>query len=246
MRELANLLCGDQEGEGLADVALNQLSRSIDTFSARLISFLEEGREEDAAIYGAFCSRVVLENGCAAILGRLDTFRMLYISEFQAQPSYEIGKRAKSAFSWASDVIGEEGPTMWNADQEAAKISRALFSKYVSHVFWIPALERAQDYIGSTSASGADDVLALDPQSFTATVRGRSSQLHSSLSKGVHWEFFSTSLMFDLETTKILIRDTLVLVAQLGLISHFVPTAHASLTAEAALAKYSAIRGVVL
>ena len=72
---------------------------------------------------------------------------------------------------------------------------------------------------------------------------GRSSQLYSTLSKGVHWEFFTSVLVFDEFTVKSAIRDTCLLVGKLGLISHFVPTAFASLEPNEALNPISIFEG---
>jgi hypothetical protein len=108
MGDIGALLCGGVNAEGIAKSALDQLSRSINSFSARIVRFLTEDASEDAAALGPFCARVLLENACAALVGRLDSFRILYLSEFQTQPGYEYGKRAKSSFSWVGDVVPEE------------------------------------------------------------------------------------------------------------------------------------------
>jgi len=244
MADIGSLLCGDDEHEGLARSALQQLSRSISTFAGKSVGFLSSEASIDAQVFGPFCARVLLENGCAALVGRLDAFRMLYLSEFQAQPQYETGKRAKSAFSWAGDVIPEEKTKeMWSVDHDVPKISRALFSSYVSHVFWEPAVERMLDFVSSkTTELDVADLLSLDAENYINSTKGKCLQLYSTLSKGVHWEFFTSSLLFDEESVKSMIRDTLVLVSQLGLISHFIPTAHASLSPERAFDLYCSFR----
>jgi hypothetical protein len=86
---------------------------------------------------------------------------------------------------------------------------------------------------------------SLESEKYISEVKGRLRQLYSQLSKGVHWEFFSSSLQLDEVTVKTLIRDTLVNVAGLGLISHFVPTAYASLHPDAAVAAYVQLREIV-
>src|SRR5258708_32909269 len=110
MGDIGSLLCGGATAEGSAKCALNQLSLSINAFSRRAVKFLTESASEDALAFGPFCARVLLENSCAALVGRLDTFRMMYLSEFQAQPEYEHGRRAKSAFSWVGDWHPEDKP----------------------------------------------------------------------------------------------------------------------------------------
>ncbi|MFV5216027.1 hypothetical protein ACLIIZ_20080 [Azonexus caeni] len=247
MNELALLLCGDG-ADGTAGIALNQLSSSIKGFSSRAVRFLADDATDDTLSYGPFCARVLLENGCAALVGRLDSFRMLYLSEFQAQPEYEYGKRVKSAFSWTGDVIPDDkqNNVLWNADHDLPKISRALFSKHFDHIFWKPAISRLLDHVTTLEHDPLlTDILSLDPDRFIDETKGRSAQLYSTLSKGVHWEFFTSALLFDEPTVKNSIREAILLVTHLGLASHFVHTAYASLDPNVAVDAYKAIRRLV-
>lgn len=248
MNQLGLLLCGKTSSEGIAKIALEQLHTSITNFSGRAVRYLNDAATEDTLSFGPFCARVLLENACAALVGRLDSFRLLYLSEFQSQPEYEHGKRARSAFSWTGDVIPDDKPPtqLWSVDNDIPKISRALFSKHTDHVYWRPAVECALDFLSQQSANPLlADLTALDAESFISRSKGGSLQLYSTLSKAVHWEFFSTALVFDEATVKNAIRDTCLLVGQLGLISHFIPTAYASLTPSVALDQYISFRSVV-
>jgi hypothetical protein len=245
MGDIGSLLCGGATAEGIAKSALDQLSLSINAFSRRAIKFLTESASEDALAFGPFCARVLLENSCAALVGRLDTFRMMYLSEFQAQPEYEHGKRAKTAFSWVGDVIPEDKPVqgLWNLDHDLSKISRALYSRHVDHVYWRPAVEKMLDFASSHEPNPAlTEILALDAETYISQTKGRSLQLYSTLSKGVHWEFFTSVLVFDEATVKSVIRDTCLLVSHLGLTSHFIPTAYASLSPAEAMESYLSFR----
>lgn len=244
MKQLGSLLCGANNAEGIAKVALTQLSSSIDDFSARSVSFLNNPTAPDTLTLGPFCARALLENGCAALVGRLDSFRILYLSEFQGQAEYEHNKRARSAFSWMGDVIPEEKPDqkLWSVDHDTNKISRALFSGHLAHVYWKPAVEKLLDFVSSYKSEAAlADLLSTDVDSYIPSVKGRSLQLYSTLSKGVHWEFFTTPLL-DESTVTTAIRDTLLLLSQLGLTSHFIPTAYVSLSPKDALDAYLAVR----
>lgn len=247
MNEIAVLLCGDNS-EGTAKVALYQLADSIQGFSARAVRYLTEEITDEALRFGPFCARVILENGCAALVGRLDPFRMLYLSEFQAQPEYVPGKRAKSAFAWYGDVIPDEKSlqTLWSVDHDLPKIGRALFSKHFEHIFWKPAVDRMLDYVSTLEADPLlADVVNIDPDRFIDETKGRSLQIYSTLSKGVHWEFFTSALLLDEVTVKNLIRETVVLMANLGLISHFVHTAYAPLAPDRAVNCYKELRRLV-
>lgn len=236
---LVALTCGKTSGEGLAQSALEQLGRSIQKFSVRAISYLDPVETEDALSFGPFCARVLLENGCAAILGRLDCFRLLYLSEFQSQPHYESGKRAKSSFSWTGDVVPEEKPgELWSMETDLSKISRALFSKHLDHLYWKPAVNKLLDYMAEIQDLRLADMNDLDADLFINQIRGRSMQLYSSLSKGVHWEFFSSSLALDDITVRSDLREAVLLIARLGLVSNFIPTAYGSLAAPEAINNY--------
>lgn len=239
MSSIGLLLCGDDKIEGLPKAAFGQLASSIDSFASKGIRFLSEDFSNETLSFGPFCARVLLENSCAALVGRLDPFRILYLSEFQAQPEYEHGKRAQSAFSWTGDVIPKEEKVLWSLDNDLSKISRALFSKHLEHIYWKPAVDKMIDFVSNYPTDSAlSDILLIDADSYVGRSKGTSTQLYSTLSKGVHWEFFTSSLVFDEVTVKSLIRDTCLLVSHLGLISHFIPTAYASLEPNQAVEEY--------
>lgn len=245
MKQFGALLCGSENTDGIAKKALSQLSTSISDFSGRSISYLREPDLPEMQSFGPFCARVLLENGCAALVGRLDTFRLLYLSEFQDQPQYDLSKRAKSAFSWAGDVIPEEKPNqaLWSTDTDVSRISRALFSSHLEHVYWKPAIEKLLDFISQKQDEPLlTELKTIDSETYISAVKGRSLLLYSKLSKGVHWEFYTTTLLFDRSTLIDTVRDTLLLVSQIGLASHFIPTAYASLKPDEAIENYLRVR----
>lgn len=245
MGNIGSLLCGNDKTEGIAKAALSQLCQSIDVFSARATKYLIAEISEDALNFGPFCARVLLENACAALIGRLDCFRILYLSEFQAQGEYDLGKRAKSAFSWNGDVIPEENmkQPLWSIDHDLPKISRALFSRHLDHIYWKPAVEKMLDFVAQYKSEAAmADVLQLDAETYINSTKGKSMQLYSALSKGVHWEFFTSALLLDEATVKNHIRETFVIISQLGSASHFIPTAYASLSHREAVEAYMSFR----
>jgi hypothetical protein len=245
MSHIGSLLCGHRHTEGIAKTALDQLSSSVDNFSSRAHAFLTGPASGDSVTFGPFCARVILENGLAAIVGRIDCFRMLYLSEFQSQPDYQTGQRARSGFSWAGDIIPDEKATqdLWSMDHDMAKISRALFAQHLNHIYWKPAVDQMLDKISAHPPDAAlSEVLDIDAETFIPEIKGRCRQLYSTLSKGVHWEFFTSALLFDDATIKNNIRDTFLIVGQLGLVSHFIPTAYASLTPDDAVSAYIEFR----
>jgi hypothetical protein len=73
-------------------------------------------------------------------------------------------------------------------------------------------------------------------------VRGRCAALYSTLSKGVHWDFFVSSIVLDEGTIKETIREMLLALGGMSLISHFIPTAYRSLDRAVAVETYKTFR----
>src|SRR5208282_1915341 len=114
---LGKLVCGRAAESCTANRTLDHLCSSIDRFANKAVEYLNGEFSEEAQIFGAFCARVTLENACAALVGRFDPFRMLYLAEFQAQGGFEYGKPSKSGFNWAGDVLADEKTTrdLWSS-----------------------------------------------------------------------------------------------------------------------------------
>ena len=244
---LGRLLCGHVPDTGIAKVALDQLSSTVNIFGSKVVGYLNGAHPADLVSFGPFCARVVLENGCAALVARIDPFRILYLTEFQCQKEYLIERRAKTAFSWTGDVMPDAKSTsLWNIDHDLPKISRALFSSHMDHLYWKPAIENAVDFLSNYAPEPLlGDIISADTEKFIATTRGVSAQLYSTLSKGVHWEFFNSLLLLDEPTVKLTIREACITMAKLGLVSHFIPTAYACLDKNKAVEAYLEFRRVV-
>lgn len=244
---LGELVCGDSAEACTAKATLDLLSASIDRFSAKALSYLNGPFSDDAQSFGAFCTRVTLESSCAALVGRLDSFRMLYLTEFQSQESFEYGRPAKSGFRWSGDVFTEERPAtvLWSVDQDPVKVSRALFSPHLEAIYWRPAFDAAIDYVDAVNAEGFADLRRLESSSFIPSTKGRCARLYSTLSKGVHWDFFVESMVMDEGTLKDTIRDCLTLLSTLAFVSHFVPTAFGRLGRAEAVDAYRSFRGAI-
>ena len=241
---LSTILCGTPSGTSQSDAALIQLTGSIRKFASKATFYSNEPDTDNLLTFGPFCGRVILENGCAALMGRLDPFRLMYLSEFQKQPEYELGRRVKSAFSWAGDVLAEEkaDAALWHTEREMEKINRSLFSRHCDQLYWRPAFNDLLDFITGSTDDELVDILNISPENFIKEIRGKFSQYYSQLSKGVHWEFFNSAQQLDEVTVKTLLRDTTVHLAALGLASHFIPTAYSSLSPGAAVGAYIEFR----
>lgn len=241
---LGAIICGEAGIAGTANTTLDHLGASIDRFAGKAITFLNSEFNEEAQSYGAFCARVILETSCAALVGRFDPFRLLYLAEFQSQGNFEYGKPSKSGFRWTGDVLPDDRTPadLWGTDHDLSKVSRALFSHYADHVYWQPAVERTLDAIAQAGPGPFAEILSFNPETYVGYVRGRCSSLYSTLSKGVHWDFFVSTVVMDEGTIKDSIRESLIILGSLGLVSHFVPTAYRSSEQDSVIASYKTFR----
>ncbi len=242
MEHLCKVVCGSTVGVGEAYDVLRHVRQSIYAFGSKTDDLLKSQAGDDLTLIGPYCARVLMETGCAAVVGRLDPFRILYLSRFQAHSNYDPTKRSKSAFSWQGDVLNPDRDRDENFGDnvEVQKISRALFSSNNDHIHWRPAVSAALDYAASMRADAAiASILLTDADRFVSECKGKGNMLYSQLSKGVHWEFFSRiSVTFDEQTVRQLMQDAIMWVSKIALISHFIPTAQCRLTASEAFQSY--------
>jgi hypothetical protein len=185
-----------------------------------------------------------METSFTALVGRFDTFRLLFLNEAQQNPAYELGKRFRAGFAWQGDVLpGKELEELWPQESDFSKVSRAIFSRHTDHLVWRPALTSMLDFVSTKAAEPeATELLTVDPDNYIQRIKGRAGQLYSTVSKAVHWEFLSTASVIDEPTVKSSIRDVLLLLGELGFISHFATTNFANVDPETAWQDYKALR----
>lgn len=252
MESLSRLVCGSPVELGEASKVLGYLRHSIASFANKTESLLQcDANESDLAMFGPFCARVIMETACASLVGRIDPFRVLYLSRFQSREGYDPTKRAKSAFMWQGDVVPpdkeKEKDDIWSEATDTSKISRALLSPYLDHLHWRPAALAALDHaVKSNSNRHIAAFLLIDADHFVLESKGRGAAIYSRLSKGVHWEFFTgNAVILDKETVKDLVRDAIGWTAKLAFVSHFVQTAHGCLSADDAVSAYIKVMELV-
>ena len=240
---IGGIICGDLESHGrLASVSLNKMKLSVNHFAEKLFVFLHDDFDDNAQSFGAFAARVVLENSCAVLLGRMDTFRLVYLAMHQASEQYEFGKTVKSGFRWSGDVLPDvNNPHLWGGAHGVDKVSRALLSDYSDHMFWRDSFTSTLDFIDDDDDTALNFIKSLESITFVHRIRSHFSRLYSSLSKGVHWEFFVHSVEMDENTLRDLISDTIKYVSTLALVSHFSETFYGTMDRSAALEMYKAV-----
>ena len=243
MQTFSRLVCGGLADGSEAAGILAHINSSLDKFSDRAVGYLGTAENPDLILFGPFSARVLMENSAAALVGRTDPFRIVYLGRFQAQSHYDPAKRSKSSFAWQGDVLSSEKDRaeLWADDLDTSKVSRALFSQHLDDMFWKPAVDAALDAAAyNTGLPHVSTFLESESDTFIAGAKGRGASIYSQLSKGVHWEFFSSAAAtFDEATVKQIVRDALTWCCRLGLVSHFLPNAQGCIAGEEALQSYS-------
>lgn len=229
MGSAASLVCGNPASGDLASILAN-ISWSIDKYYQKCVSFIQEDPSDDLTLMGSFCARTLLENGCVALVGRFDPFRLLTVKKFQDNPAFELHRRMKAGIQWSGDVVAEKsaGAQMWGHEVPLEKVSRALLSDYMDEAVWRSAFSSFLDKIDEfPDCDRKRDLIRLPPEGFVSDVRQRASRVYSALSKGVHMEFvLPIATKLDAMTVKDNIKDAVLILLDLALISHFAHCAH--------------------
>lgn len=239
MKTLKFLLCGNHSGLGELSSILLHIGTTIDYFSKLSFQFLNNKRINDLPAIGPHCGRTILESSFTCLIARLDPFRLLLVRGFQTSNTYSIDTRGKQAIQWSGDILLSENPppNIWDPKLSQKDVSRALLSPYMGEFFWKPGFIALLDSIGNNIRNPwIIELQRISPDGIVHYFRREASKLYTSLSKGVHHEFVvSPTIIYDVDTVKVLLEETITLVVKMAFISHFIPTALARITPNNAI-----------
>ena len=236
---LSKLLCGNYENLGELSNILLLLDSKIETFSNKCFYFLNQDASDDITTLGAYCGRTLLEASCIALIGRISPYRLLLLQRYQNQSDYEIGIRHNMSIAWTGDILPKEDIRDNQFFQKIAdkSFTDPILSKYMWDIYWMPALNSLSD-IGDDSSNLLNELTGAE--GVQQRIDGEVKLLYSSLSKGIHHEFIVPhSITQDSNTVKDLLRRTISLVTKLALMSHYIPTAIASINNREELLHHS-------
>jgi len=228
MSELSLLLCGDyQDYDDELSKILEQLATTINNLAPKCCEFITT-ENSDISIFGAYCGRSILETACTILIGRITPYRLLLLKRYQEHESYSLGIPHKASIQWQGDVISKAAPSepLWKRIDDNS-LTTPLLSKYMAEIFWIPAFEQFLDDFEDEESIYLNSLRQrpLEPEKIIDYFRSEAKTLYSSLSKGIHQEFVtSIDTVYDVQTLKNLLRETLDLVTKMALISHYIPT----------------------
>ena len=248
MEAFSELLCGVPE-DNLFELknVINNMKLKLDLYTDKILEYDWEVESIDTEI--PFYARNVLETSLTVLLGRSDPFRVVTVYKVQSSPSYDIGKRSKSAIEWSGDIIAKSKATnLWDFNNGKESFDRALLSNYQGEILWKPGFSALSDYIEHHEITDdwIDEILSEDENSNFEKCKRLSSKLFSAFSKGVHSEsLVDISLMYDVVTVKTLIKDLYKLCAILGLVSHFIGVMKPSISVEDAIIKFCEVEALI-
>jgi hypothetical protein len=240
---LSKLLCGDiiADGDGIYEV-LSHLSTSIDNVVGELMQ-LESLNNNQISLFAPFLGRSILELGCTAIIARLDPFRLLVLSKYQQQPTYQIDKPNKSSIRWQGDILADKVHDLWS-DKSLQNPTRALLGDYYKVLIWEDNFDKLLNAIKDVDGDQwiSDLQRKTFSQFYNETLTDFSS-VYSALSKGVHHEFvIPLSSAFDLTIIKLLIEKTIRNIATIGLFISVVDHTLNKLDIQTAILTYKEIQ----
>ncbi|MBI4820614.1 MAG: hypothetical protein HY791_30400 [Deltaproteobacteria bacterium] len=200
------------------------------------------GQEDDrVSVLAPFLGRSLLDLATTALIGRFDPIRVLFIRRVQAHPDYTTSQAWKASIRWQGDVLAEKEKDLWGQNVEYKKVTRALLGDYYDELIWRPAVLR----LASLAPRGdrwLAELAGIQAESFVARKRDDISRQYSSLSKGIHHEFvMPPGAVYDRATLSDLVRGTIHSIADLALVSQFVPHAEFLLSPSEAVEVFNRI-----
>lgn len=252
--DLARLIFGDLSAKSDSTTELGEIFAHIQGMVGSIVEHLSWlGHQADArvSILGPFLGRSLLELGVTALLGRLDPLRLRFVRRVQSQPGYKTEIPWKASIRWQGDVIpndkdpkNDANRSRWDEGVEYEKMARALLGSYYDELLWQPGFERM---LGSSPAGGVwlAEISAIDAKAFVPRKKQAIARLYSSLSKGIHHEFvMPPNVRYDRGTIADYVQQCIHIVADLALISHFVPHAAFTLGPADAFAAFNNVENV--
>lgn len=226
LNKLADIACGKHESLAFEHKEIfEELHKKITKFTSKLE--LEINKDESDSELVALYSRNILEGVCTALLGRLDSYRLLIVYKSQLSDEYDISKKSNLAISWFGDMIAEKSPKekLWSPNHKLTDFSRALLSKQYGELYWERGFSSISDEIGSSVdieySYWIEELLGQDEHQSFERAWTELYRFFSAFSKGIHLEFLiNEEIVFDSETVLVNVTGMLKILSWLCLASH--------------------------
>jgi hypothetical protein len=182
-----------------------------------------------------FLARKFLELSLTGLLTRIDPLRVISARKNQLDTSYEPGRQNASSVAWTGDILPSDRPpaSAWDSQILKKGLERSLLGWHVGEV----AIAHGLRWLSDAENSSSDWLRELSGQEKPFDwIRGRLTQLYSTLSKGVHAEYLlDDRTAFDQASIQQHMRDCYMLVLLLATATHISPLFLRSVPYESAL-----------
>lgn len=201
MGVLSNLIAGDiaqQNHSGDFTNAIKAIEKSISDHEEELAGHWANWETVDSRVFSS-CARLLLEQGAAVLLGRIDPIRLVTVIKGSSSVDFKLGYRNASSFMWNKDVVPETKPGngFWTQESIGKGIHRALLDGHLADYVFSSAHKELIDSITDATKSEPElpdwiiDLLKLDRgEPLLSKLRILATEAYSTLSKGIHFEFF--------------------------------------------------------
>ena len=183
-----------------------------------------------------FLARKFLELSLTGLLARIDPLRVIAARKNQRDTSFEPGRQNASSISWTGDIFPSEKPpegTVWETKTLKRGVERSILGWHYGDVAISPGLR----WLADVDTSGSEWLRGLsDQEKPFEWIKGRLSQLYSTLSKGVHAEYLvDDRTAFDVASVQQHMQDCYMLILLLATATHISPLFSRSVPTESAL-----------
>ena len=201
MGAISNLLAGDiasRTHPGDFTSAIKAIEKSIGEHEEELSNHWANSATVDSRVFSS-CARLLLEQGAAVLLGRIDPLRLVTIIKGSSSPDFKLGYRNASSFIWNKDVVPDTKPGsgFWTQENIAKGVHRALLDGHLADYVFSSAHRELIDALTDATKSETElpdwiiDLLKLERgEPVLSKIRTLASEAYSTLSKGIHFEFF--------------------------------------------------------
>lgn len=214
---------------------MDSIALSLNEHGEELLELWENKGHADFVRIAPTCARLLLEQSLATILGRLDPLRFLSIVRGSRSPDFQLGGKNVSSFSWSGDVFppAKPGAGGWWSQETLKTLIRGVLDGHLADYLFGSHHEVLRDKLTDAVIDQASlstwviNLLKMERGDHCLSlVRKRAGECYSSLSKGMHFEFFkdhqTRPTAIEVEAA---VRDAVAVVATCGLYSHFTDVA---------------------
>jgi hypothetical protein len=252
MLKLADVVCGipvadDCQSDSDYTGIVSRLYSDVEELDTQVLLVTKTDCSIPTSAVFPFLARKLLETSLTGLLARFDPLRVLAARKNQRDASYGIGRQNASSIAWSGDIFPKgKAPqgNPWESDNLNKGVERSLLGWHVAEVAITPGL----GWLADQDNSKSEWLRELGSQERPIEwIKGRLTQLYSTLSKGVHAEYLlDDRSAFDPASIKQHLGDCYTLISVLAVATHVCPLFYRSLPPQKALQVLHSIENQIL